>query len=182
MCNNKKAQNDTFFRGLLVSAVFAATSPSAQNLRQGALFRSIQYGSSQFADEARRANLIGQFKEYRTPAGFFVPQPLPSKERVKNVLVDIVRGLTFAYTKHRLLDNIPIDIIGHGDLNTFIPELERWRQGGGQHRKVGDGSVFWCDFLHSTLRPDVNTWFLCFYEHVTFLIMSDSSNLSIMSL
>ena len=171
--NNQKSLDDSYLRDMLVNDRDAASSIVAQQIYRGPGFRSIlKLKSAMFQDLASAS-----IREGFTSTGISVPIPHLPDNRTRKILSTVVRGLAFSYQNLSIPKNINIDII-RCSYYAFKSEIENFKLSG-IIQKVGDGKVFWCMYVPHEEHSNLNQWYLCFYERVTYFVFLDFSNFNL---
>jgi hypothetical protein len=172
-CNNrKKSEDDSFLRDFLVMDAWGNNHPTAQQLFNGKVMRSIGYHKSELGPMvAAKARL----KPFYSPHGVYLGQAVQLEtpdRRLEQIISTIVRGLYFNALKQRLPDDCHFQIARH----FFSWQLDIIKDVMGHLHMHGPrllGDVFGCSYAIATEDPYRTMWILWFYNRVVYSVFTE---------
>jgi hypothetical protein len=168
-CNHEKSEHEAYVRDFLTVDLYGHEHPQAKALFEGKVQRSIQYKSSDLAQDARATHFpVPIF----TPKGQYLGERtgiLVEKARVEVVLTMMVRGLLYHLQKQR----IPQDYVITVNLiePTKVVETVQYVASLPHESPLSWGDqVCECIFVQAGDNPATTMWLLRFYRGVMFLV------------
>ena len=175
-CNNvEKSQDDSYLRDVLASDLHTSLSLHARQLFDGPFSRAAGRNQSAFAPIITKARPV----DVVTPSGLIIGTAsgvnVPDN-RISYILARMVRGLYHYYVGRHIGVELPPQsrfmICRKYDLQVVRTDIQVIQQlvsldelKGGTVR-VGDGSVFSCQYGYYPPVPDVSVWYLNFFYNV----------------